>query len=53
MIDASLLPEGGSTQDFRDPKIWRDGDSYYAVIGNRCADGSVLVDVEKYDLLVE
>ena len=26
---------------------------YYAVIGNRCADGSVLVDVEKYDLLVE
>ena len=28
VIDASLLPEGGSTQDFRDPKIWRDGDSY-------------------------
>ena len=40
VIDASQLPEGGSVHDFRDPKIWRDGDSFYAVIGNRCADGS-------------
>ena len=40
VIDAKLLPEGGSTEDFRDPKIWREGDCYYAAIGNRCADGS-------------
>ena len=40
MIDGTLLPEGGSTQDFRDPKIWREGDAYYAAIGNRCPDGS-------------
>ena len=40
VIDAGLLPEGGSTQDFRDPKIWREGDAYYAAIGNRCPDGS-------------
>ena len=40
VIDSSMLPEGGSVHDFRDPKIWREGDQYYAVIGNRCADGS-------------
>ena len=40
VIDAGLLPEGGSSEDFRDPKIWREGDVYYAVMGNRCADGS-------------
>ena len=40
VIDGSMLPEGGSTQDFRDPKIWRENDSYYAVMGNRCEDGS-------------
>ncbi len=40
VIDATLLPEGGSEHDFRDPKIWREGDMFYAVIGNRCADGS-------------
>ena len=35
------LPDGGSTVDFRDPKIWREEDgTYYAVIGNRAADGS-------------
>ena len=40
VIGAGLLPEGGSEHDFRDPKIWREGDMFYAVIGNRCADGS-------------
>ena len=40
VIDSSMLPEGGSTQDFRDPKIWIEDGIYYAVIGNRCEDGS-------------
>ena len=40
VIGAGLLPEGGSEHDFRDPKIWREGDMFYAVIGNRCSDGS-------------
>lgn len=40
VLDASDLPEGGSILDFRDPKIWKDGDTYYAVLGNRPADGS-------------
>jgi len=41
VLDASDLPEGGSTVDFRDPKVWREDDgAFYAVIGNRTADGS-------------
>ena len=40
VIDASSLPAGGSPHDFRDPKIWRGEDRFYAVIGNRCGDGS-------------
>ena len=40
VIDASFLPEGCSPNDFRDPKVWYQDDRYYAVIGNRPADGS-------------
>ena len=40
VIDASLLPEGGSARDFRDPKVWREGDAFYAVAGDRAADGT-------------
>lgn len=41
VIDASMLPEGGSKLDFRDPKVWKlkDG-TYCCVVGNRPADGS-------------
>ena len=40
VIDASMIPEGGSINDFRDPKIWYEDGMFYAVIGNRPADGS-------------
>ena len=40
ILSASDLPKGGSAIDFRDPKIWREGDTYFAVIGNRTQDGS-------------
>lgn len=42
VLDASDLPEGASNLDFRDPKIWYDAEEkcYYAVVGNRPADGS-------------
>ncbi len=40
VITAADLPEGGSPFDFRDPKVWREGDSCYLVAGNRPADGS-------------
>ena len=42
VIDSSLLPEGASKTDFRDPKVWYDKRKrlYYLVVGNRAADGS-------------
>ncbi len=40
VLTAADLPKGGSEEDFRDPKMWREGDVYYAVAGNRPADGS-------------
>ena len=41
ILDERDLPEGGSIVDFRDPKVWQDTDgNFYAVIGNRTADGS-------------
>ncbi|MCD8022330.1 MAG: sucrose-6-phosphate hydrolase [Lachnospiraceae bacterium] len=45
VLNADSLPEGGSPNDFRDPKIWKEGDSFFAVVANRAADdsGSVLL----------
>ena len=40
VLTAKDLPKGGSEMDFRDPKLWREADGYYAVVGNRPADGS-------------
>ena len=41
VLDGKNLPQGGSTIDFRDPKVWRDPTgTFYAVVGNRTADGS-------------
>ena len=40
VLTGDHIPEGGSPLDFRDPKLWREGDIYYAAIGNRPADGS-------------
>lgn len=40
VLTAKDLPAGSSSEDFRDPKIWREGDRWYAVVGNRPADGS-------------
>lgn len=40
VLTAADLPEGGSAIDFRDPKIWREGDTFYCVVVNRTPDGS-------------
>ena len=40
VLDAKDLPDGGSEIDFRDPKIWFEDGKYWAVVGNRPADGS-------------
>ena len=46
VLDKEDLPKGGSSIDFRDPKVWREADgTYYVVIGNRTEDtsGSILL----------
>jgi beta-fructofuranosidase len=45
VIPAELLPEGGSTEHFRDPKITATGDGFRVVAGNLDAfkDGNVLM----------
>ena len=40
VLDEKDLPEGGSSIDFRDPKLWFEEGKYWAVVGNRPADGS-------------
>ena len=40
VITAADLPEGGSARDFRDPKIWQEDGRFFAVVGDRCPDGS-------------
>ena len=40
VLTAADLPKGGSEEDFRDPRIWKEDDGYWAVAGNRPADGS-------------
>lgn len=31
-------PEAGQTRDFRDPFVWREGDTWYMVVGSRIQD---------------
>lgn len=40
VITADMLPEGSSLVDFRDPKIWKEADVFYAAVGSRNEDGS-------------
>jgi beta-fructofuranosidase len=40
VIDSFLLPEDSNLEDFRDPKIWKEGEDFYVVVGSRHADGS-------------
>lgn len=35
VIRAEQLPDGFSREDFRDPKVWREKESYYLVAGNK------------------
>lgn len=40
VISGEGLPKGSSTEDFRDPKIWKEGEHYYLVVGSLSdADG--------------
>ncbi|EFE91715.1 sucrose-6-phosphate hydrolase [Oribacterium sp. oral taxon 078 str. F0262] len=39
VISEEGLPEGFSLSDFRDPKIWREGEYFYSVLSSRFEDG--------------
>lgn len=55
VITGESLPAGSSTEDFRDPKVWKEEDGYYMVVGSRAADGcgQILLyrsnDLERWD----
>ena len=40
VITSDSLPEDSNLEDFRDPKMWKEGDDFYVVVGSRHADGS-------------
>lgn len=40
VVTSDMLPEGSSREDFRDPKVWKEDDKYYMVVGSRSGDGS-------------
>lgn len=40
VLTAKDLPPGSRAEDFRDPKIWQEGDCYYAVVAACLADGT-------------
>ncbi|WP_320411224.1 glycoside hydrolase family 32 protein [Candidatus Galacturonibacter soehngenii] len=40
VITHEQLPKGSSITDFRDPKIWREKECFYAAIGSRSSDDS-------------
>jgi len=40
VINTNMLPKGSSKEDFRDPKIWKDENTFYAVVGSRNEDGT-------------
>lgn len=40
VITADLLPDGSSEIDFRDPKLWKDENGFWSLIGSKDVDGS-------------
>ena len=53
VITHEMLPEGSSLEDFRDPKIWREGEEFYCVVASRSNDGSGQVLMYKSNNLKE
>lgn len=40
VITTEELPEGSSKVDFRDPKLWKDENGFWALVGSKGKDGS-------------
>ncbi len=39
VVTGDMLPENFSRVDFRDPKIWKEDDGYYMMVGNKTLEG--------------
>lgn len=39
VVTGNMLPTDFSREHFRDPKIWKESDGYYMVVGNKTTDG--------------
>ncbi len=51
-IIGTVPPEAGQTRDFRDPFVWKEGDTWYMVLGSRIQDvGGVIFLYRSSDLL--
>lgn len=53
VITHEMLPEGSSLEDFRDPKIWIEGEEFYCVVASRSNDGSGQILMYKSNNLKE
>ena len=53
VITHEMLPDGSSLEDFRDPKIWREGEEFYCVVASRSNDGSGQILMYKSNNLKE
>ena len=53
VITDEMLPEGSSLEDFRDPKIWKDGEMFYSVVASRAKDGTGQILMYKSENLQE
>lgn len=40
VLDFKDTPEGSSVADYRDPKIWKEGEKYFSLVASRAADKS-------------
>ncbi len=40
VIGTDMIPEGNDRHDFRDPKVFWEGDKLFCLVGNRSGDGS-------------
>lgn len=51
VIDRAKLPEGAMVGEFRDPKIFKRGENFFAVVGSKTADNGIITLFDSKDLV--
>ena len=51
VISSGMLPQGASPQDFRDPKLFRDGEGFHLIAASRGRKGGQLLRYSSPDML--